>query len=343
MDADKRLRGPAKKAGEKGIAMTSTNRTVLVTGAGGFIGFHVARRLLEKGDTVVGVDNLNPYYDVNLKKTRLFILMKFDRFSFYQADIQDLDEMQKVFKRHGPRIICNLAAQAGVRHSLKDPSSYQKSNLEGFLNLLELARAQDVDNFVYASSSSVYGNNKKVPFSVEDRVDTPVSLYAATKKANELMAHAYSYLYGIPCTGLRYFTVYGPWGRPDMALFLFTDAILSGRPINVYNYGRMKRDFTYIDDIVDGTLAALDRAVAYDIFNLGNSDSVELMDFIETLEEELGRKAEKNMMPIQPGDVPETSADIEKSRKLLGFAPKTPLKQGIRNFVAWYREYYGVT
>jgi len=229
-----------------------------------------------------------------------------------------------------------------VRYSLKDPFSYQKSNLEGFLNLLELARAQGVENFVYASSSSVYGNNKKMPFSVEDRVDTPVSLYAATKKANELMAHAYSHLYGIPCTGLRYFTVYGPWGRPDMALFLFTDAILNNRSINVYNYGKMKRDFTYIDDIADGTLAALDRPVPYEIFNLGNSNSVELMDFIGALEEELGKKAEKNMMPIQPGDVPETSADIEKTRKLLGFSPKTPVKVGIRNFVAWYREYFKV-
>jgi UDP-glucuronate 4-epimerase len=250
--------------------------------------------------------------------------------------------MQRIFQKHEPGVICNLAAQAGVRYSLKDPFSYQKSNLEGFLNLLELARAQGVENFVYASSSSVYGNNKKMPFSVEDRVDTPVSLYAATKKANELMAHAYSHLYGIPCTGLRYFTVYGPWGRPDMALFLFTDAILNNRSINVYNYGKMKRDFTYIDDIADGTLAALDRPVPYEIFNLGNSNSVELMDFIGALEEELGKKAEKNMMPIQPGDVPETSADIEKTRKLLGFSPKTPVKVGIRNFVAWYREYFKV-
>jgi len=250
--------------------------------------------------------------------------------------------VRTIFEKHSPGIVCNLAAQAGVRYSLEDPFSYQKSNLEGFLNLLELARAQGVKNFVYASSSSVYGNNKKTPFSVDDRVDTPVSLYAATKKANELMAHAYNHLYGIPCTGLRYFTVYGPWGRPDMALFLFTDAILHNRPINVYNYGKMRRDFTYIDDIVDGTLAALDRPVAYEIFNLGNSNSVELMEFIGVLEEELGKKAEKNMMPIQPGDVPETSADIEKTRKLLGFSPKTPVEVGIRNFVAWYREYFRV-
>ena len=322
--------------------MNAQNRTILVTGAAGFIGFHVAKRLLERGDAVVGVDNLNPYYDVQMKEGRLAILRNFGRFSFYREDIQNFDAMQRIFQKHEPGVICNLAAQAGVRYSLKDPFSYQKSNLEGFLNLLELARAQGVENFVYASSSSVYGNNKKMPFSVEDRVDTPVSLYAATKKANELMAHAYSHLYGIPCTGLRYFTVYGPWGRPDMALFLFTDAILNNRSINVYNYGKMRRDFTYIDDIADGTLAALDRPVLYEIFNLGNSNSVELMDFIGALEEELGKKAEKNMMPIQPGDVPETSADIEKTRKLLGFSPKTPVKVGIRNFVAWYREYFKV-
>lgn len=315
---------------------------LLITGAAGFIGFHVARRLLERGHLVVGVDNLNPYYDVNLKKARLKILDQYEKFVFFLKNIKDLEEMRNIFTQYAPQIICNLAAQAGVRHSLKDPFSYQQSNIEGFLNLLELARAQGVENFVYASSSSVYGNNKKVPFSVEDRVDTPVSLYAATKKANELIAHAYSHLYGIPCTGLRYFTVYGPWGRPDMALFLFTDAILKGRPINIYNYGEMKRDFTYIDDIVDGTLGALGRPAPYDIFNLGNSSSVGLMEFINILEEELGREAEKNMMPIQPGDVPETCADIEKSKKLLGFSPKTPLREGIRNFVAWYRDYHKV-
>jgi UDP-glucuronate 4-epimerase len=317
-------------------------RTVLVTGVAGFIGFHVAQKLLERGDSVVGIDNMNPYYDVRLKRARLAILRDLDRFFFYENDIEDLTAMSGIFKKHEPALICNLAAQAGVRHSLKDPFSYQKSNLEGFLNLLELARRQGVENFVYASSSSVYGNNKKTPFSVEDRVDTPVSLYAATKKANELMAHAYSHLYGIPCTGLRYFTVYGPWGRPDMALFLFTDAILQNRPIDVYNYGRMRRDFTYIDDIANGTLAALDRPAAYEILNLGNSNSLELMDFIGVLEKELGMKAEKNMMPIQPGDVPETSADIEKTKKLLGFSPKTPVEVGIRNFVAWYREYFGI-
>ncbi|RLC23023.1 MAG: protein CapI, partial [Deltaproteobacteria bacterium] len=299
--------------------MTDDQHPVLVTGAAGFIGFHVSRRLLDSGTPVVGVDNLNPYYDVSLKKSRLGILEAHDGFTFHHEDIQDLSAMRRIFRDASPDRICNLAAQAGVRYSLEDPFSYQKSNLEGFLNLLELAREFGVGNFVYASSSSVYGNNRKVPFSVDDRVDTPVSLYAATKKANELMAHAYHHLYDIPLTGLRYFTVYGPWGRPDMALFLFTRAILENRPINVYNYGRMKRDFTYIDDIVDGTIAALERPSPFEVFNLGNSDTVELMEFIRIIEEELGRTAEKNMMPLQPGDVPETSADIEKTRRLLGF------------------------
>ena len=322
--------------------MTDDQHPVLVTGAAGFIGFHVSRRLLDSGTPVVGVDNLNPYYDVSLKKSRLGILEAYDGFIFHHEDIQDLSAMRRIFRDASPDRICNLAAQAGVRYSLEDPFSYQKSNLEGFLNLLELAREFGVGNFVYASSSSVYGNNRKVPFSVDDRVDTPVSLYAATKKANELMAHAYHHLYDIPLTGLRYFTVYGPWGRPDMALFLFTRAILENRPINVYNYGRMKRDFTYIDDIVDGTIAALERPSPFEVFNLGNSDTVELMEFIRIIEEELGRTAEKNMMPLQPGDVPETSADIEKTRRLLGFNPRTSLREGVKKFLAWYREYYRV-
>ena len=317
-------------------------RAVLVTGAAGFIGSHVSRRILELGGSVVGVDNLNPYYDVELKRSRLARLRPYSDFVFYHLDIQNLDALKGIFHAHEIGSVCNLAAQAGVRHSLKDPFSYQRSNLEGFLNLLELAREHDIDNFVYASSSSVYGNNTKVPFSVEDRVDTPISLYAATKKANELMAHAYSHLYGIPCTGLRYFTVYGPWGRPDMALFLFVDAILNGRPIKVYNHGRMKRDFTYIDDIVDGTLAALERPVPYDIFNLGNSSTVGLLEFIGIIEEELGMKAEMNLLPLQPGDVPESFADIARARELLGFQPKTSLREGIRNFLRWYREYYRV-
>ncbi|MCP4665467.1 MAG: NAD-dependent epimerase [Deltaproteobacteria bacterium] len=322
--------------------MAETNQITLVTGAAGFIGFHLSRGLLEMGEGVIGVDNLNPYYDVSLKKSRLEILKSHEGFAFHKIHLQDLDALENIFKQGRIGRICNLAAQAGVRYSLEDPFSYQKSNLEGFLHVLEMARKYGTENFVYASSSSVYGNNKKVPFSVDDRVDTPVSLYAATKKANELMAHAYSHLYDIPCTGLRFFTVYGPWGRPDMALFLFTEAILKKRPIQVYNYGKMKRDFTYIDDVVDGTIKALESPVPFEIFNLGNSNMVGLLDFIGLLEEELGQVAEKKMMPIQPGDVPETSADIEKSEQLLGFKPKTPLKEGIRKFVAWYREYYNV-
>lgn len=322
--------------------MTGHNQVVLVTGAAGFIGFHLSKKLLDMGESVVGIDNLNSYYDVTLKRSRLEILKSYKSFVFYKEDIQDLKALKEIFKQNRVDIICNLAAQAGVRYSLKDPFSYQKSNLEGFLNLVEIAREYKVENFVYASSSSVYGDNNEVPFRVDDRVDTPISLYAATKKANELIAHAYSHLYEIPCTGLRYFTVYGPWGRPDMALFLFTDAILKKRPINVYNYGRMKRDFTYIDDIIDGTVAALKRAVPYEIFNLGNSKSVQLLEFIRIIEEELGQEAEKSMMPMQPGDVPETAADIRKSRELLGFDPRTPVREGIRKFLAWYRDYYRV-
>ena len=318
------------------------NLTTLVTGAAGFIGFHLSKKLLENENRVIGIDNLNPYYDVSLKKARLDLLKSYEKFSFYKEDIQNLSALKEIFETHSIDRICNLAAQAGVRHSLKDPFSYQKSNLEGFLNLLEMAREHKIANLVYASSSSVYGNNKKIPFSVDDRVDTPVSLYGATKKANELMAYAYNHLYQIPCTGLRYFTVYGPWGRPDMALFLFTDAILHDRAINVYNYGRMRRDFTYIDDIVDGTIAALDRPSPFEIFNLGNSNAVELLDFIRVLEEELGQEAQKNMMPIQPGDVLETSADIQKSKEVLGFSPKTPITQGIKKFVSWYRDYYKI-
>jgi UDP-glucuronate 4-epimerase len=318
------------------------SRSILVTGAAGFIGFHLSRKLLEMGNRVIGVDNLNPYYDVTLKRARLDRLEPLQDFLFYEEDIQNLSGLNRIFKKHSVGRVCNLAAQAGVRHSLKDPFSYQKSNLEGFLNLLELAREYKITNFVYASSSSVYGDSSRIPFSVDDRVDRPVSLYGATKKANELMAYAYSHLFSIPCTGLRFFTVYGPWGRPDMALFLFTDAILNDRPINVYNYGRMKRDFTYIDDVVEGTLAALEKPVAYEVFNLGNSHPIELMDFIRIIEEELGREAQKNMMPLQPGDVLETCADIKKSKDMLGFSPKTPIREGIKKFLDWYREYYQV-
>jgi UDP-glucuronate 4-epimerase len=324
------------------MANQENDQSILVTGAAGFIGFHLARKLLEKGNRVIGVDNLNPYYDVTLKRARLDRLKPLNGFLFFQEDIQNLSGLKEIFQNHSIGRICNLAAQAGVRYSLKDPFSYQKSNLEGFLNLLELAREYEVSNFVYASSSSVYGDNPRIPFSVDDRVDSPVSLYGATKKANELMAYAYNHLFGIPCTGLRFFTVYGPWGRPDMALFLFTDAILNNRAINVYNYGRMKRDFTYVDDVVEGTIAALEKPFAYEVFNLGNSDPIELMDFIGIIEEQLGREAKKNLMPLQPGDVLETSADIGKSKDMLGFSPKTPIREGIKKFLAWYREYYKV-
>jgi UDP-glucuronate 4-epimerase len=320
--------------------MTNAQRKTLVTGAAGFIGFHVVRSLLERGQEVIGIDNLNPYYDVSLKRGRLELITSNRLFTFYHADINDLATLETIFTDHPIDRICNLAAQAGVRYSIQNPFVYEESNLKGFLNLLELARHYPVRNFVFASSSSVYGNNRKLPFSIEDNVDTPISLYAATKKANELMAHAYSHLFDIPLTGLRYFTVYGPWGRPDMALFLFTEAIINGRPIEIYNFGRMKRDFTYIDDIVDGTIAALDNPFKYEIFNLGNSKSVELMKLIEIIEEELGIVAKKKFLPLQPGDVPETYADIEKTKRLLGFNPKTSIRSGIRRFLSWYRGYY---
>jgi UDP-glucuronate 4-epimerase len=318
------------------------DRTILVTGAAGFIGYHVSHKLLETGHRVIGLDNMNEYYDAALKQARLDRLQPFDDFVFYKEDLANLEGLRTIFDKHGIGKLCNLGAQAGVRYSLKDPFAYQASNLQGFLNLLELAREHTIDNFVYASSSSVYGGNTKYPFSVDDRVDHPISLYAATKKANELMAHAYSHLFKIPTTGLRFFTVYGPWGRPDMALFLFTDAILNNRPIDVFNHGNMKRDFTYIDDVVEGTINALNRPFPYEVFNLGNSSTVELTEFIRVIEEELGMTAKKNFLPMQPGDVPETSADIEKSRKMLGFDPKTSIREGVRAFISWYREYYGV-
>ena len=320
--------------------MPDTEMKTLVTGAAGFIGFHVARALLERGQEVIGIDNLNPYYDVSLKRGRLELITSNPLFTFYHADINNLATLETIFADHPIDRICNLAAQAGVRYSIQNPFVYEESNLKGFLNLLELARHYPVRNFVFASSSSVYGNNRKLPFSIEDNVDTPISLYAATKKANELMAHAYSHLFDIPLTGLRYFTVYGPWGRPDMALFLFTEAIINGRPIEIYNFGKMKRDFTYIDDIVDGTIAALDNPFKYEIFNLGNSKTVELMKLIEIIEEELGIVAKKRFLPLQPGDVPETYADIDKTKRLLGFNPKTSIRSGIRRFLSWYRGYY---
>ena len=320
--------------------MTDNHQTTLVTGVAGFIGFHLAASLLEKGDKVIGIDNLNPYYDVSLKKARLERIASHPNFTFYQEDISDLDALKRVFSHHHIDRICNLAAQAGVRYSMQNPFAYQESNIKGFLNLLELARQFPLSNFVFASSSSVYGNNEKLPFAVEDSVDTPISLYAATKRANELMAYTYSYLFRIPLTGLRYFTVYGPWGRPDMALFLFTKSILDGKPIDIYNFGRMKRDFTYIDDIVDGTISALNSPFRYEIFNLGNSKAVELMELVKIVQEELGLEVEKNFLPLQAGDVPETYANIEKTRRMLSFNPKTSLRTGIRKFLTWYRDYY---
>jgi UDP-glucuronate 4-epimerase len=333
-------------------------KKILVTGAAGFIGFHLSRRLLEAGDAVVGLDNLNPYYDVTLKEARLALLVKHDNFRFVRADLADRRAMETVFAEERPEIVVNLAAQAGVRYSLENPHAYIESNLVGFLNVLEGCRHQGVKHCVFASSSSVYGANTRMPFSVHDNVDHPLSLYAATKKANELMAHSYAALYRIPCTGLRFFTVYGPWGRPDMALFLFTRAILEDRPIDIFNEGRMKRDFTYIDDIVEGLIRVIGRPPApdpvwsgdrpdpsssfapYRIYNIGNNQPVALMDFISTLEGHLGRTAKKNFLPMQAGDVPATFADVDDLIADVGFKPATPITEGIRRFVAWYREYY---
>ncbi|HOF05641.1 MAG TPA: NAD-dependent epimerase [Syntrophales bacterium] len=331
---------------------------ILVTGAAGFIGFHLAKRLLAAGRTVVGVDNLNPYYDVRLKEDRLRILAEDGAFRFSRLDIADRDALASLFAREQPRIVVHLAAQAGVRYSLINPYAYLDSNLAGFLNILEGCRHHGVSHLVYASSSSVYGGNTRLPFSVHHNVDHPVSLYAATKKANELMAHAYAALYRLPCTGLRFFTVYGPWGRPDMALFLFTRAILAGEPIDVYNEGRMERDFTYIDDIVEGVLRVMEQPPApdpawdgehpdpaasfapYRLYNIGNHQPVPLLDFIAALEKSLGKKARMRLLPLQPGDVPATCADVEDLAAAVGFSPATPVATGIERFVDWYRKYY---
>ncbi|EIX9028800.1 NAD-dependent epimerase [Klebsiella aerogenes] len=329
----------------------------LVTGAAGFIGFHVSQRLLAAGHTVVGVDNMNDYYDVNLKQARLDLL-DFPLFSFVRLDIADRIGMEELFADEKFDRVIHLAAQAGVRYSLENPHAYAEANLTGFLNILEGCRHTKVQHLVYASSSSVYGLNRKMPFSTDDSVDHPVSLYAATKKANELMAHTYAHLYGLPTTGLRFFTVYGPWGRPDMALFKFTKAMLQGQSIDVYNYGKMKRDFTYIDDIVEAVVRVQDvipqpdpswtvetgtpatSSAPYRVYNIGNSSPVELMDYITALEEAMGMEAKKNMMPMQPGDVLETSAETQPLYDLVGFRPQTSVKQGVKNFVEWYKAYY---
>ncbi len=327
--------------------------STLLTGAAGFIGFHVAKALLERGDRVVGIDNLNHYYDVRLKQARLAELSAFAGFSFTRLDVADRDGVGALVRAHQDlRGIIHLAAQAGVRYSLENPYAYIEANVMGTLVLLEAARRIDkLDAFTYASSSSVYGANRKQPFSVDDPVEQPVSLYAATKRSCELIARSYSHLYGLPTTGLRFFTVYGPWGRPDMAAYLFTRAILAGEPIKVFNEGRMARDFTYIDDIVAGTIAAHDHAsvagaaadgVPHRIYNLGNHRPERLLDFIAVLERALGRTARKELLPLQPGDVPESFADIETARRDLGFEPKTTIEEGIGRFVAWYKHYHKV-
>ena len=336
-------------------------KKILVTGAAGFIGFYLAQRLLEAGNTVYGIDNLNEYYDVNLKKARVEQIARHRNFHFEKIDLNDRDGIEILFTKEQFDSVVNLAAQAGVRYSLINPYAYIDSNISGFVNILEGCRHNNVRHLVFASSSSVYGANTTMPFSVHHNVDHPVSLYAATKKANELMAHTYASLYKIPCTGLRFFTVYGPWGRPDMALFLFTKAILNNKPIEVFNYGKMKRDFTYIDDIIEGVVRVIDTIPApnpawnsddpdsassyapYRLYNIGNNNAVELERFIEVLEDCLGKKAQKNLMPIQPGDVPATYADVDDLMNDVGFKPSTPIEEGIKHFVTWYKEYYGIS
>lgn len=340
--------------------MAGTQSPILVTGAAGFIGFHVAMRLLDRGDQVIGLDNINDYYDVRLKQARLAQLTSRERFRFVKLDLSNRQGMRDLFAGEPIRRVVHLAAQAGVRYSLSNPHAYTESNVEGFINVLEGCRKSAIEHLVYASSSSVYGGNTHMPFSTHDNVDHPVSLYAATKKANELMAHCYAHLYRLPCTGLRFFTVYGPWGRPDMALFIFTKTILEGKPIEVFNQGRMKRDFTYVDDIVEGVIRTLDHTATADptwsgdkpdpstssaparIYNIGNHQPVELMHFIEVLERALGKKAEKKLMPLQPGDVPATYADIDDLTRDVGFKPTTSIEEGIPRFVKWYREFYKV-
>ncbi|MBL4606403.1 MAG: NAD-dependent epimerase [Pseudomonadales bacterium] len=333
---------------------------ILVTGAAGFIGSTLTHRLLERGDEVIGVDNLNDYYEVSLKQARLSRLTSHQNFTDIRLSLEDETGMAKVFKDHKPQRVVNLAAQAGVRYSLENPQAYVSSNLQGFVNILEGCRHNNVEHLVYASSSSVYGANTSMPFSVHDNVDHPVSLYAASKKANELMAHTYSHIFNLPTTGLRFFTVYGPWGRPDMALFLFTKNILAGKPIDVFNYGNHRRDFTYIDDIVEGVIRTLDNVAApnenwdgmspdsatskapYRLYNIGSNNPVELLRYIEIIEECLGKKAQKNLLPLQPGDVPDTYANVDALTQDVGYSPSTSVEEGIAKFVEWYRDYYQV-
>jgi UDP-glucuronate 4-epimerase len=333
---------------------------ILVTGAAGFIGFHTCQSLLARGDTVVGLDNLNDYYAVSLKQDRLALLQASAGFTFAHQSLEDREALEQLFARHRFDAVINLAAQAGVRYSLENPHAYVDSNIVGFMNVLECCRHQGTGHLVYASSSSVYGMNTSMPFSVHDNVDHPISLYAASKKANELMAHTYSHLYGLPTTGLRFFTVYGPWGRPDMALFLFTRAILAGEPIKVFNMGDMQRDFTYVDDIVEGVVRVTDRPAApnpdwdganpdpgsssapYRIFNIGNNNPVKLLDYVAAIENALGMQAEKQLLPMQPGDVAATFADIDALEAAVDYRPATPVDEGVRRFIDWYRGYYKV-
>ena len=345
---------------------------ILITGTAGFIGFHLALALARRGDEVIGIDSINDYYDVSVKYGRLehsgftgpydfgrlIWSDKYPSLGFIRMNLEDREELEKLFQEQKFDRVCNLAAQAGVRYSLTNPHAYVNSNLTGYVNLLECCRHNKTEHFVFASSSSVYGLNESQPFSTTDNVDHPISLYAATKKSNELMAHTYAHLYGLPCTGLRFFTVYGPWGRPDMALFLFTRAILENKPINVFNHGKMQRDFTYIDDIVEGVVRVIDKVPAgnpewkaqrpdpsssrapYRLYNIGNNNPVQLMDFINALEQTLGRKAEKNLLPMQPGDVPSTYADVEDLVRDFDYKPQTPVEDGIRKFVDWYRDFF---
>lgn len=348
---------------------------ILLTGTAGFIGYHTALYLLERGDEVVGVDNINDYYDVSVKYCRLersgiepaeieygkkIVSQKYPNYSFIKCNFEDKEGMERIFREERFERICHLGAQAGVRYSLKNPHAYMRSNIDGFMNILEGARHYECEHLAYASSSSVYGLNEEMPFSIHHNVDHPISLYAATKKSNELMAHTYSYLYNIPTTGLRFFTVYGPWGRPDMALFLFTKAILEDRPIDVFNDGNMRRDFTYIDDIVEGVVRVIDKPATpndawsgkhpdpgtskapYRIYNIGNNAPVKLMDFIEEIERKIGKKAQKNFLPLQPGDVPATYADVEDLIEDLEYQPKTSIKEGVGKFVDWYREFFKI-
>tara|TARA_R110002049_G_scaffold296797_1_gene485177 strand:+ start:7741 stop:8772 length:1032 start_codon:yes stop_codon:yes gene_type:complete len=341
---------------------------ILVTGAAGFIGFYVSKMLLSQGHIVVGLDNINDYYDVNLKYARLNELgisrdkaekfgqissskIHFGSFSFIRLNLENREALPILFKNQNFDAVCNLAAQAGVRYSLENPEAYIDSNVVGFLNILECCRHYNIKHLAYASSSSVYGLNKKVPFETTDNVDHPISLYAATKKSNELMAHTYSHLYGFATTGLRFFTVYGPWGRPDMAMFLFTDAMVQGKPIKVFNNGDMERDFTYIDDITEGVVRILEKDTTsrinngekYKIYNIGNNSSVKLLDFIESIEENLGTKAQRDLLPMQPGDVEKTWANVDDLINDYGYSPNTPIKKGVANFISWYKDYYKIS